>query len=62
MTNLGAGVTLTGQVLQYPTCLIVASGTYARFYGVARGLATVELAALTTERTIWSPTTRASAP
>lgn len=52
MTNLGAGVTLTGQVLQYPTCLIVASGTYARFYGMARGLSTVELAALTTERTI----------
>lgn len=42
--NVGAGVTLTEQVLQYPTCLIVVSGTYARFYGVARGLSTVELA------------------
>ncbi|MCK0111564.1 AraC family transcriptional regulator [Ornithinimicrobium sp. F0845] len=42
--DLGAGITRTEQVLQYPTCLIVVSGTYARFYGVARGLSTVELA------------------
>lgn len=41
--DLGAGVTLTEKVLQYPTCLVVVSDSYARFYGVARGLSTVEL-------------------
>ena len=31
------------QVLQYPVCLVVVSGDYARFYGVVRGLSTTTL-------------------
>jgi AraC-like DNA-binding protein len=31
------------KVLQYPVCLIVISGDYARFYGVASGLSTTTL-------------------
>ena len=31
------------RTLQHPACLIVVSNTYARFYGVARGLSTVVL-------------------
>ncbi len=29
--------------LQHPTCLVVVSNTYARFYGTVRGLSTVTL-------------------
>ena len=32
------------KVLQYPVCLIVVSGDYARFYGVVSGLSTTRLA------------------
>lgn len=35
---------LTEQVLQYPSCLVVISSTYARFYGVVPGRSQVELA------------------
>ncbi|RJK93832.1 helix-turn-helix domain-containing protein [Vallicoccus soli] len=31
------------RVLQYPACLLVVSSTYARFYGVVRGLSTTTL-------------------
>ena len=31
------------KVLQYPVCLVVVSGDYARFYGVVRGLSTTTL-------------------
>ena len=31
------------KVLQYPVCLVVVSGDYARFYGVASGLSTTTL-------------------
>lgn len=41
--DLPSGRTVVEQVLQYPTCLIVVAGDYARFYGVARGLSTVTL-------------------
>lgn len=34
----------TQSTLQHPVCLIVVSDTYARFYGVARGLSSVTLA------------------
>lgn len=33
----------TQRVLQYPTCLIVVSPSYARFYGVVRGLSSTTL-------------------
>ena len=33
----------TQSTLQHPVCLIVVSNTYARFYGVVRGLSTVTL-------------------
>lgn len=33
----------TQSTLQYPVCLIVVSNSYARFYGVARGLSTITL-------------------
>lgn len=33
----------TQSTLQYPVCLMVISNTYARFYGVARGLSSVVL-------------------
>ncbi len=36
-------VSQTQRTLQYPVCLIVVSNSYARFYGVARGLSTVTL-------------------
>lgn len=36
--------TITEHVLQYPSCLAVVSGTYARFYGVVAGRSDVELA------------------
>jgi len=32
------------KVLQYPVCLVVVSGDYARFYGVVSGLSTTRLA------------------
>ena len=34
----------TQRVLQYPVCVIVVGGDYARFYGPTTGLSTVELA------------------
>ncbi|WP_256840761.1 helix-turn-helix domain-containing protein [Ornithinimicrobium cryptoxanthini] len=41
--DLPEGTDVVEQVLQYPTCLLVIAGDYARFYGVARGLSTVTL-------------------
>ncbi|MGB3187694.1 MAG: helix-turn-helix transcriptional regulator [Ornithinimicrobium sp.] len=42
--DLPAGKTVTEYVLQYPSCLVVVSDTYARFYGVVTGRSQVELA------------------
>lgn len=42
--DLPDGGDLTEQVLQYPSCLVVISSTYARFYGVVPGCSQVELA------------------
>ncbi len=41
--DLPSGTTVTEHVLQYPSCLVVVSDTYARFYGVVTGRSTVEL-------------------
>lgn len=42
--DLPEGSEITEHVLQYPSCLVVISGRYARFYGVVTGRSQVELA------------------
>ncbi len=41
--DLPGDTAVTEHVLQYPSCLVVISDTYARFYGVVAGRSTVEL-------------------
>ncbi|HKJ12212.1 MAG TPA: helix-turn-helix domain-containing protein [Ornithinimicrobium sp.] len=41
--DIPPGQCVTEQVLQYPTCLVVVSDTYSRFYGVVPGRSQVEL-------------------
>ncbi len=41
--NFPDDTVVTEHVLQYPSCLVVVSNTYARFYGVVTGRSTVEL-------------------
>ncbi|MGB5952376.1 MAG: helix-turn-helix domain-containing protein [Ornithinimicrobium sp.] len=41
--DLPAGKTVTEYVLQYPSCLVVVSNSYARFYGVVTGRSHVSL-------------------
>ncbi|GAA2726250.1 helix-turn-helix domain-containing protein [Cellulomonas aerilata] len=42
--SVPAGRTAPQRVLQYPVCLLVVSGEYARFYGVVSGVSTTVLA------------------
>lgn len=41
--DLPTGTTITERVLQYPSCLVVFSDTYARFYGVVAGRSEMNL-------------------